>query len=334
MDKTSLGDRMKRYEKANSLSFTGRMPLIIRLDGKAFHTLTAKLDKPYDEEFKNLMMQTAKNLVREIMGCKFAYVQSDEISLLLTDYDKLETGAWYDKQIQKIVSVSASIATAYFNLNYRAFIDGKKITQSIGLFDSRAFVLPKEEVCNYFIWRQQDATRNSIQGLGQAHFSHKEIQGVNNNDLQDKLMVEKGINWNDIQPYFKRGGAILRDDMITVCEEIPQFTKNRNYIEQYVYIRDDDSIKRKIRGEASSLLEDEELPEPIEPSEIASHANTLLDEVDRVNDIPIVHSDEANHASTLLEGTEENEAGIKKMGEINHEVGGTKVNLDIENEEE
>ena len=115
-DKDNLGTRMKTYEKASRMYLTRRMPLIIRLDGKAFHTLTKKLDKPYDKQFKNVMVETAKELVANIMGCKFAYVQSDEISLMLTDYDKLETCAWFDKQIQKIVSVSASMATAYCRL--------------------------------------------------------------------------------------------------------------------------------------------------------------------------------------------------------------------------
>lgn len=310
MDKSSLGDRMKRYEKASRVTLTGRLPLIIRLDGKAFHTLTKKLDKPYDVQFKDLMLHTAKHLLENIMGCKLAYVQSDEISLLLTDYDKLETEAWYDKQLQKIVSVSASIATAYFNKYYNNFIDDTKIIKDVGLFDSRAFVLPKEEVCNYFIWRQNDATRNSIQGLGQAHFSQKEMNGISNNDVQDKLMLEKGINWNDTESYFKRGGCVVKDCMVTIDNDIPQFTKDRKYIDQYVYITDVDSIGRQMRCKASHLLEESNEITPPYTSEMSSHASHLLEEV------------------------EENKAGIEKVGDINHEVGGTKVNLNIEKEEE
>jgi len=256
MDKTSLGDRMKQnYENVSRIMLTKRMPLIIRLDGCAFHTLTKKLDKPFDIGFKDCMLETANFLVENIMGCKLAYVQSDEISLLITDYDTIETDAWYGKNLQKIVSVSASMATMKFNDVYNKYVPEEKRIKEYGLFDSRAFIIPKEEVCNYFLFRQNDATRNSIQGLGQAHFSHKQIQGVNNNDLQDKLMVEKGINWNDIEPYFKRGGCVIKDDMITVVTDIPQFSKDRNYIERYVYIKDVDSLNRKTRARASHLLD-------------------------------------------------------------------------------
>jgi len=154
----SLGTRMKEYENVNRGYLIRRMPMIIRLDGKAFHTLTKKMDKPYDIKFKSLMVQTAKYLLEEIAGAKLAYVQSDEISLLITDYDKINTDAWFDKGIQKIVSISASMATQFFNSSYREMISEDKIVVPYGLFDSRCFILPKDEVTNYFIWRQQDAT--------------------------------------------------------------------------------------------------------------------------------------------------------------------------------
>lgn len=210
-NKDSLGNRIKGYEYTSRLYLTGRMPMIIRLDGKAFHTLTKKMDKPYDVEFKELMMQTARNLVREIPGAKFAYVQSDEISILVTDYDTIQTEAWYNKGVQKIVSISAAIATYYFNSMYRELISPKKIIKPYGLFDSRCFVLPKDEVTNYMLWRQKDATRNSIQGLGQSMFSHKQLQGKSCEEIQDMLMLEKEINWNDTPTYFKRGGCVYRD---------------------------------------------------------------------------------------------------------------------------
>lgn len=255
--KDSLGNRMKDYEQASRTSLTGRMPMIIRLDGKAFHTLTRKLDKPYDVGFKEIMKQTTQYLVKNIMGCKLGYVQSDEISLLLTDYDKLETCAWFDKQVQKIVSVSASMATAYFNKVYKEFIDPKKIVSEFGMFDSRAFVLPKEEVCNYFIWRQQDATRNSIQGLGQANFSHKQLHGKSCDAIQDMLMLEKQINWNDVDVYFKRGGCCLRDvnGDIVFDENTPVFTKDREYIERHVNADSLDRDKLAYRNSASEILE-------------------------------------------------------------------------------
>lgn len=300
MDTTSLGDRMKGYEACPKNFLTRRMPVIIRLDGKAFHTFTKKLDKPYDVDFKNLMMKTAEYLVENIMGCRLAYVQSDEISLLLVDYAKIETEAWYNNNVQKMVSVSASMATAIFNknLNCRIMFPEMKrmeIKQSFAMFDSRAFNLPREEVCNYFIWRQNDATRNSIQGLGQAKLGHKRMQGKNNNQVQDMLMNELGINWNDVDTYFKRGGCVYRgidiesrnvernnwtldenwnrqevegthiqlesraSTKLIVDEDIPQFSKDRGYINVHV---DDNSaqlleshFKRTNREIASSILE-------------------------------------------------------------------------------
>ena len=246
MDKTSLGDRMKNnYENIHRIYLTRRMPLILRLDGVAFHTLTKKLNKPYDIGFKQCMLGTARFLVENIMGAKLAYVQSDEISILLTDYDSLTTEAWFGKNLQKMVSVSASMATMKFNQLYNLHIHSSKKIKEYGLFDSRAFVIPKEEVCNSFIFRQTDAVRNSIQGLGQAYFSHKELQGKSCNVIQDMLMIEKNINWNDISPYFKRGGCVYRDlgidsdkdtNNVVVDLEPPIFTQDRDYIERYLFI--------------------------------------------------------------------------------------------------
>lgn len=241
MDKTSLGDRMKNnYENVNRVYLTRRMPLIIRLDGVAFHTLTKKLNKPYDENFKVCMMGTANFLLKNIMGATFTYIQSDEISILITDYNELTTEAWFGKNLQKIVSVSASMATMKFNQLYDGLIPEEKRIKEFGLFDSRAFVIPKEEVCNYFIFRMNDATRNSIQGLGQKYFSHKTLQKKSCNEIQDMLMLQKKINWNDVDPYFKRGGVVFKsldcDEKYNIDFNIPIFTQDRDYIERFVYI--------------------------------------------------------------------------------------------------
>lgn len=236
--KDSLGDRMKTYEACPKLFLTRRMPVIIRLDGKAFHTLTKKLEKPYDVDFRNLMILTAEYLVQNVMNCKLAYVQSDEISLLLVDYGTIETEAWFNNNVQKMVSVSASMATAKFNSmldNPKLFPVNKRadIKQEFAMFDARAFNLPREEVTNSFIWRQQDATRNSIQGLGQKYFSQKQLNGKSCNKIQDMLMIDHGVNWNDVDVYFKRGGCILSDRGIDTG--IPIFTQDRHYIEKYLY---------------------------------------------------------------------------------------------------
>ena len=190
-NKDSLGDRMKGYENISRIYLTRRTPIIIRIDGKAFHTFTRGFARPFDDVLVKSMQDTAKYLCENIMGCKLAYTQSDEISLLLVDYEKLETQAWFDNNLQKMVSVAASMATMVFNKFFRNNIDewgygnlpdfedggtNQKVDPTLlkqcqtyfsrcdkAMFDARVFILPKEEVNNYFIWRQQDATRNSIQ---------------------------------------------------------------------------------------------------------------------------------------------------------------------------
>lgn len=263
--KDSLGDRMKEnYENRSKTYLVRRMPVIIRLDGKAFHTFTKGLKKPYDEIFHNTMNATMKYLCENIQGCKLGYTQSDEITLLLTDYDSITTDAWFDNNVQKICSVSASMATMAFNQYFAIFYkeyeenvyetwnvsdDEMKYCDTLrkklhsAMFDSRCFNIPEDEVTNCFIWRQQDATRNAIQMLGQCHFSHKELQGKSCNDIQDMLMLQKDINFNDMPTEFKRGVCCIKkevpciDRLIgykldwVIDKEIPIFTQDRDYVE-------------------------------------------------------------------------------------------------------
>jgi tRNA(His) guanylyltransferase len=239
MKKDSLGDRMKTYEGVSNFKLPRRMPLIIRLDGKAFHTFTRKFDRPFDTQLADVMAEVTKYLVENIQGAKVAYTQSDEISILLTDYDSLETDSWFDKKIQKICSVSASMATMRFmQLLNHGKIDPKKLTMAYVMFDSRVFVLPKEEVVNYFIWRQQDASRNSVQMLAQSKFSHKELQGKNNNKVQDMLMEKFNINWNDVETRFKRGSCSYKAaaDGVQNDFEIPIFTQDREYLNKFIEV--------------------------------------------------------------------------------------------------
>lgn len=232
MDKSSLANRMKKYEGIPRIFLTPRMPLILRIDGKAFHTYTRGFDKPWDNAIMNAMSIAAKALVEEIQGSKLAYIQSDEISVLVNDYEYFETQAWFDKNLQKVVSVSASVATAYFNKYMwskdlpSVFDDAK-----VALFDSRAFVVPREEACNYFLWRQQDAERNSVSSLAQAHFSHKSLQGKNVMEMK-AMLLEKGIDWNTLPVLQQRGWCILKDG--TSDLEIPRFQENREYINQHL----------------------------------------------------------------------------------------------------
>jgi tRNA(His) 5'-end guanylyltransferase len=256
MSKDNLGDRMKSYEDAYRISLPSRLPVIIRVDGKAFHTYTKDCKRPLDQGLVDTMNKTAIQLCKNLQGCQIAYIQSDEISLLMNNYQDLDTQSWYDNNLQKMVSVSAAIASTTFTENstliwgYGA-LSGFPIIKA-AYFDSRAFVLPKEEVVNYFLWRQQDATRNSIQMLARTLYSHKQCNNKNNSQLQE-MTFQKGINWNDCPTSQKRGrcivkaktnkpatnkktGAIITTERSewVVDNEIPIFSQNRQYIEQYV----------------------------------------------------------------------------------------------------
>lgn len=231
-DKDPLGTRIKlNYEDRSRFKLTRRMPVILRADGKAFHSLTRNMERPFDIKFMNCMWFAAMKLCEEVQGCKLAYVQSDEISLLLTDYENLDTEAWFDYNIQKMVSVAASIATSAFNIGLQMH---KGFEGLVGNFDARAFNIPKEEVTNYYLWRQRDHERNSIQSVSQANFPHKQLQNLNCGQLQDKLMLEKAINWNDLPTFKKRGVCIIKTDGWGIDAEIPIFSQDRQYIERFV----------------------------------------------------------------------------------------------------
>lgn len=200
-DSTSLGDRMKAYEAPWKLAFPRRLPLVIRVDGRCFSSYLRCARKPFDEIFIQDMGEVAKALCGEISGAVFAYHQSDEISVLVQDWASNTTQPWFAGELQKIVSISAAIATS-------------ALTERRGgrpLFDARAFVLPNTvEVANYFLWRQRDAVRNSVSMAAQAHFSHKRLQGVNSDQMQELLHSERGINWNDYPVPCRRGQVAVK----------------------------------------------------------------------------------------------------------------------------
>jgi tRNA(His) guanylyltransferase len=257
--KDSLGDRMKSYENAYRLNLPIRLPIIIRVDGCHFHSYTKKCKKPVDQGLIDCMNDTAKYLCENIQGCQIAYVQSDEISLLLNNYKSLNTQTWFDNTLQKMVSVSASMASVEFTQNswqiWGDFItvsgESMPITKP-AFFDSRVFVLPKEEVCNYFIWRQQDATRNSVQMLARSLYSHKDCTDKKNASLQE-MCFQKGVNWNNCPTSQKRGRCIVKTKTMKtgvnpktgqeiaaertewiVDNEIPVFSNNREYIDRLI----------------------------------------------------------------------------------------------------
>ena len=266
-----LGQRMKEYyENIPKTKLMRRCPVAIRIDGKAFHTFTRGFKKPFDEILIKSMQQTMQYLCENIQGCVLGYTQSDEITLILQDYKTLTTSAWFDYEIQKICSISASMATMAFNQFFYENIpvdseyvdDYYRAIEKGAMFDARCFNIPKEEVTNLLYWRQLDAARNSVQMVGQAYFSHKELHEKSCSDIQDMLMEKYNINWNDFPTTQKRGSCCIKHDWTTTCaktnddgeiekwvaerphwvidNEIPQFKgAGREYIEQLIYFEEE-----------------------------------------------------------------------------------------------
>ena len=270
-----LGVRMKEfYEQIPKTKLMRRTPVAIRIDGKAFHTFTRGFRKPFDHILIKTMQETTKYLCENIQGCVLGYTQSDEITLILVDYQKLTSSAWFDYEVQKLCSISASMATMAFNKFFENNVDDYrfrkwdgvskyeegteeyiktllKAVEKSAMFDARCFNIPKEEVTNLIYWRQLDAIRNSIQMVGQANFSHKELQNKTCNMIQDMLHEQKGINWNDYPTVCKRGTAIIyinyqnpqsltNGDIIKgwkIDTEMPILKgENRAYVDDLVYI--------------------------------------------------------------------------------------------------
>lgn len=247
----SFATRMMGYEHPSQGVLMRRTPVIVRVDGKAFSKFTRKFNKPFDQRIFRCMQAAALRLVKEAQNCRLAYFQSDEISLLLTDFRTLTTEAWFRNRVQKICSVSGALATAGFGQQLADEGDTVGLCPELPVFDARCFNLPREEVTNYFVWRQRDAERNSVSMLAQSHFSHKdkELQGLNRDQLMDMLMLKRGINWNDQDVHFKRGTCVTKQ-MFNVGtdsvrskwvaeEETPIFSKDRDYVEKFLRDEED-----------------------------------------------------------------------------------------------
>ena len=284
-----LGTRLKTsYEEVPKIRLYKRTPVAIRIDGKAFHTFTRGFKKPFDEILIKSMQDTMLYLCKNIQGCVLGYTQSDEITLILQDYKTLTTDAWFDYEVQKICSISASMATMAFDRAFRKNLmafkeehcdvsehgigeyqegwdteENKQLNKLYwekihngAMFDARCFNIPKEEVTNLIFWRQLDAARNSVQMVGQAYFSHQELQNKSCSDIQDMLMEKYNINWNDFPTTQKRGscaikvyyqnpevdikdGADIRSSWF-VDNEIPQFKgEGREYIEKLIHFEEE-----------------------------------------------------------------------------------------------
>lgn len=274
-----IGDRLKEfYENTSKTRLIRRTPVALRIDGCHFHTFTRGFQKPFDEVLMKTMQDTMEYLCENIQGCVFGYTQSDEITLILVDYKKLTSCAWFDNQVQKICSVSASMATMAFNKFFEKNVAWFKIQNKLtgiddadtdewnayikyiqaiddgATFDSRCFNIPKEEVANLIYWRQKDASKNSVQMLARNYFSDKELHGLSCSQMQDLLMNNYNVNWNNLETYKKRGSAcvkineaeIINGQTITRSKwtidlDMPIIAgENRKYVEKFVYVSENE----------------------------------------------------------------------------------------------
>ena len=277
-----LGTRMKEYEKRNQYYLQKRTPVARRVDGRSLHTFTKGFKRPFDEVLMKSMQETAKYMCENMGNAKFAYAQSDEITIILVDYDTLETDCWFNYRTDKLCSMAASMATMAFNKFFAKNVDewGRKtfadwdeggtndpevanspewkLMQTYNralakgaMFDSRCFNIPKEEVTNLVYWRQLDAARNSVQMVGQANFSHKELQNKSCNMIQDMLHEQKGINWNDFPVDCKRGATVIKKKIGTnvaaVCGIAGATYENRWVIDRNIPM---------LKGEDRKYLDD------------------------------------------------------------------------------
>lgn len=243
----NVGDRIKDYYEGRTKQLLMRRTItILRLDGKGFSKFTQGFNKPFDDGFSDDMDETAKFLCENIQGAKFAYTQSDEITVVLCDYDNQETSAWFDYSVQKMTSVSASLATAKFNqlrtkrLENYASIDVDDLNNmELAMFDSRVFQVPTlDEMVNTLIFRQQDCTRNSVSMAADALLKGS-MEGIKNQVKQERLFQEAGVNWNDYKTKYKRGSVIkkvqienngaIRNRWV-IDNETPIFTQDKEYL--------------------------------------------------------------------------------------------------------
>lgn len=270
--KDELGTRMKEYyEKPAQTKLTRRMPVAIRIDGKAFHTFTRGFQKPFDKVLMSSMQETMKYLCENIQGCVFGYTQSDEITLILIDYQNLNTAAWFDYEVQKICSVAASMATMAFNKAFGKNVqeivyktddieeyldDGNgqliptekhyanilsKAIEKGAMFDARCFNIPKEEVANLILWRQMDAMKNSVQMVARSKFSHNQLQGKNSAEMREMLMEMFGISWwDDFSTDCRLGSAcIYTENGWQIDRDMPYIVKtDREYVNSRILYKE------------------------------------------------------------------------------------------------
>lgn len=219
-----LGDRMKAYEEVFRQKLPVRMPVVVRLDGKAFHTLTRGCQKPFDAELRHSMIQGVLAVLEE-MPARMAYHQSDEISFLLIDYNKFNSMQWFDGVVQKIVSVAASVMSAHFT---------KEWGKEPGYFDGRVFAVPERDIKNYFIWRQRDCMRNAISGIAQSKFSAKQLHGKKSEEMIE-MLKNTDTPVDSFDPSWRFGSVIVRGESMPA----PEFSKDKAFLDRFLKVEEE-----------------------------------------------------------------------------------------------
>ena len=258
MDTTSLGNRQKRYEQASQTYFTRRVPVIVRCDGNCFSSWTKGLERPFDENFRKCMEYATFMLCKEMSGARLGYTQSDEITVVLVDYQTYETEPWFDYKKDKVISMAATICSSAFNWACLKYLPEHVKKKGFARFDARAFNIPVDDVVNNFIWRQRDCEKNSIQSLARSHFSQKQLFKKNTSDMQDMLMLEKGVNWNNVETKYKRGMAVYKMSQKKIVvnrktSEEEEVLRSRWFLDYQMPIisKDQDFVNKKIYPELS-----------------------------------------------------------------------------------
>lgn len=205
-----LGDRIKGYEKCIDVRLLPKVPVLVRVDGRAFHTFLKGFDKPFDLEYIDAMVESAQDVSRDMQNFVAAYVQSDEVTFMLHASNPMSE-FWFDNKLQKITSISASLMTANFNVNLRK---RKNDIDRLAVFDARAFNVPESDFLNAFLWRVKDWNRNSIQMYCRSFFSHKSLIGKNTTAMKE-MLKENGIPaWESLEPRLRNGTFIFKNGSI------------------------------------------------------------------------------------------------------------------------
>ncbi len=241
--KDLFGNRMKMYEACSSVHLIPGTPKIMRLDGKSFHTWSKGCERPYDWNIMSAMAEGAKTVMKEIGGsARFAYIQSDEVSIVINDKPRIESSPWFDNNLVKMASVSAAIMAVNFTQSFHLSRKPVPLENSDKLFhpawkpayfDARIFQVPNIwEMHNAILWRQFDAIKNSKSQYARHYFSQKQVHEKNGDQKVQMMKDQHGFDWHTAPTWTKRGIVVRRGTMgkFEIDMEIPEFKVDKDYL--------------------------------------------------------------------------------------------------------